>query len=321
MSPRIDGPRHAIVALANTQHLVISRAQATEHGFSYRRIRTAKLQGWLAEPMPGVLRLTTGPVTWEQRLMTVVLASGGHAVASHRSAARLLGLDGFDDPRNAIVELSVARTCRVDPSVPAVVHHVTPMDPCDLTTVRGIPCTGFGRTLSDLGSVVREPRVLRRALTSARRRGIDLDVLRSDAKRLHRPGQAGTGALLRQLDTIPYEGVVPATWFEELLLMCVEAPGMPPIELQHRIVGLDGRIVARPDIAFPSVKLGLEAHSRRFHFGPDAEAHDEDRDLLCAEVGWELMYLGWYATKQPAEVLQRVRAVIRARQELFRASA
>ena len=50
------------------------------------------------------------------------------------------------------------------------------------------------------------------------------------------------------------------------------------------------------------MRLGLEAHSRRFHFGPDAERHDEDRDIAAARCGWELLYLGWYATNCPAEV-------------------
>ena len=56
--------------------------------------------------------------------------------------------------------------------------------------VDGIPCTTLRRTMCDLGSVV--PRKLvRRALTSARRCGVDLAALRDDAIRLHRPHQCG----------------------------------------------------------------------------------------------------------------------------------
>ena len=61
------------------------------------------------------------------------------------------------------------------------------------------------------------------------------------------------------------------------------------------------------------LKLGLEAHSRRFHFGPVAEPLDEDRDIDAATCGWELLYLGWDATKRPADVLRRVEEVVRAR--------
>ena len=45
-----------------------------------------------------------------------------------------------------------------------------------------------------------------------------------------------------------------------------------------------GRIVARTDVGIPSVRLGLEAHSRRFHFGPDAEPLDEQRDMRGGHV-------------------------------------
>jgi len=119
--------------------------------------------------------------------------------------------------------------------------------------------------------------------------------------------------LLRLLDTIPWEGRLPASWFEELLALCLDDPTLPEMVLQHPIRDMCGRIVARADIAFPSVRLGLEAHSREFHFGPDAEAVDEDRDIAASLCGWELTYLGWYATKRPAEVLAVVRKLVRVR--------
>lgn len=317
MDRRIDIARHDLLALAARQHRVVTRRQARSVGFSAKRVATARRSGWLSEPIPGVLNVTGAPVTWEQRLMSVILAAGGHAVASHRSAARLLGLDGFDTSRNAALEVSVSRSFRLAPGVAAVVHHVTPMEPCDITTVSGIPCGTVPRCLADLGSVVASMQV-RRALTSARRDGLDLGLTRSVVERLHRPGQRGTGVLLRLLDAIPWEGQLPATWFEELLALCLEDPSLPPMELQYEIRDGRGGFVARPDIAFPSVQLGLEAHSRRFHFGPDNECRDEDRDLRAAAVGWELIYLGWYATRRPAEVLALVKQAIGARRRLMK---
>jgi hypothetical protein len=63
------------------------------------------------------------------------------------------------------------------------------MDSCDLTVVDGIPCTTLRRTLCDLGSVV-PPKLVRRALTCARRRGIDLATLYDDAVRYPTPNDA-----------------------------------------------------------------------------------------------------------------------------------
>jgi hypothetical protein len=307
-----DTARRAVAELAASQHRAFTRKQAAAVGFDYRRVATGLRAGWLREPLPGVLVLTEGPATWHQRLMSVVLAAGSHGYASHRSAARLHRLDGFDNPRNATVEVTVQRAFRLDPCVAAVTHHVRPLDDFDLTTIDGTPCTDLKRTLCDLGSVVGY-RQVRRALTSARRRGIDLWQLRDSAQRLHRPHQAGTGTLMRVLASVPWEGRLPQTWFEELLSLCIRDPTLPPMAFQHEIVDRSGRVVARPDIAFPSVRLGLEAHSRRFHFGPDVEPLDEDRDLAAARCGWELLYLGWYATRRPAEVLANVKAVIEQR--------
>lgn len=90
-------------------------------------------------------------------------------------------------------------------------------------------------------------------------------------------------------------------------------PTLPAMEFQFPIRNGSGQIVARPDIAFPSVRLGLEAHSREFHFDADAQALDEDRDIAAGLCGWELTYLGWYATKRPAAVLRVVKDLIAVR--------
>jgi hypothetical protein len=107
--------------------------------------------------------------------------------------------------------------------------------------------------------------------------------------------------LLAQLATIPHEAQVPDSWLEELLALCLADPELGPVVPQYRIRRPDGSVVAKTDIGLPDVKLGLEGHSRRFHFGPDVEPLDEQRDLAVATCGWELQYLGWYAAQRPAE--------------------
>jgi len=137
-----------------------------------------------------------------------------------------------------------------------VSHHVTPLDPADMTVVDGIAW---------------------------------------------------------QLDAIPHEGQVPESWLEELLAACVADPALPPVIPQYEIRDASGVLVARTDLGIPAVRLGLEGHSRQFHFGPLQEPLDEQRDLRVAACGWELLYLGWYAAQHPELVARRVREVVRAR--------
>lgn len=234
-------------------------------------------------------------------------------MASHRAAAYAHRLDGFDRQPAPEVSVSANHRLRLPAELGVVVHHVASIPADDIVTIDGIPTTGLARTLADLGSVVTEP-LIRRALTDARRRRTSLRWVRSTAERLHRPGQTGTGTLLRLLDAIPFEGRVADSWFEELVAACLADHDLPPVIRQHPIIDSTGRCVARADLAIPSVRLGLEAHSRRFHFGPDAEPLDEQRDMAAAACGWELLYLGWYATKRPAEVLAIVKQVVARRQ-------
>jgi hypothetical protein len=285
------------------RHGAFSRRTAAMVGVSAKAIRVRLASGVLAEPVPGVLVLTAMPATWEQQLAVATLATRGSA-ASHRSAARLHRLDGFEID---VVEVSVPSD-RTRATSAGIVHRTASLDPCDLVMVDGLPATTVARTLADLGSVVPRRLVLK-ALDSARRAGVSTGWCPQTAERLHRPGQAGTGLLLGLLDE-PDGGQAPESWLERLVEELLAVPRLPPLVRQYVVRDENGRFVARVDLAIPSIRLAVEAHSRRFHFGHGPERADEDRDLRLAACGWEVLYLGHQHTKRPAEVVPLVLAAV-----------
>jgi len=274
-------------------------------------IRARKAAGVLGEPYVGVLEVGPPTNSWHTDLMAAVLAAGLGAVVSHRAAAGLHGLDGFDEQ---IVELSV--TDDRQPRLPeAEVHRVAALEHCDCFAIDEIPVTGLARTLADLGSCV-APDGVEQALDDVRRAGTSLRWLRQTAERLHRPGQAGIGVLLGLLHRVRPEQRVRDSWFEALVERCISSPLLPDLVRQHEVYADDGSPIGILDLASPRRRLGIEAHSRKHHYG-SPEAFDEDRDLKLATVSWEVRYVGWQGTRRPAELLGIVEAVARERTKLF----
>jgi len=301
-----------IADLFAAQHGLVTTRQARERGLSRASVARRVASGQLDRPAPGVLRLRAVPPSFEQTLLSAVLSTDGRAVASHRAAAALHRLDGCPP---GVVEVSVDRRHRID--LPAViVHHVLALPDADLVVLDGVPATGLARTLSDLGSVTSRDRV-ERALDDARRRGVSLRWVQETADRLHRPGQGGTGVLLRLLGEARDEPAVRGSWFEKLVERCLRAPDLPPLTRQHPVRDADGRLAGILDLAFPTLRLGVEAHSRQFHFGRGAEHADEDRDHRLARCGWEVLYVGWQGARRPAEVLALVRETAAHRRGLL----
>lgn len=126
------------------QHGVVSRAQALADGMTRGqmkyRVRTGE---WVTEAS-GVYRHAAIRPTALSRLLAVCLAH--NALASHRSAAALHGVDGYTLDRVEIVVPS-RRSLSVDG---VTVHESTQMRLAGLTERRGVPCTGLSRTLLDL---------------------------------------------------------------------------------------------------------------------------------------------------------------------------
>jgi predicted transcriptional regulator of viral defense system len=111
--------------LAATQHGVVSAAQCRELGVTHSTVdRRVSAGAWIREG-PGVYRMAGAPRTWHGRVMAAVLAAGPDALASHRTAAHLWGLDGFQAPGR--VDVTVPRHAR-PPRRSGVIVHETVAD-------------------------------------------------------------------------------------------------------------------------------------------------------------------------------------------------
>jgi len=184
--------------------------------------------------------------------------------------------------------------------------------PGDIVVVDHIPCAGLARTVCDLSAHGRVPMV--RAFDHLQRRGFSPRWVEQTATRLHVPGRAGIPAALaearRRLDGPEVHG----SWFERLVDECLASPKLPGLVRQHVIRDSDGQFIGRVDLAVPWVRLAIEAHSREFHAGPDAELVDERRESLAKLEGWEFEYVGWYhATRTPSQVREYLERLVERR--------
>ena len=70
------------------------------------------------------------------------------------------------------------------------------------------------------------------------------------------------------------------------------------------------------DLAYPHIKLGIEAHSIKWHMGQARWQYDITRDRRLKGIGWTLLYYSWddlhLRADEIAEEIARVRASLEA---------
>jgi len=230
----------------------------------------------------GVYRLRGAPRTWEQRVMALTLAAGPAAAASHRSAAALLGVPGFE--RRGVPEVTTPRHRRHrDPST--IVHRWRFFPDSHLTVVDGIVTTRVARTLVDLAGVLHPGRT-ERAVDCCLGGGIvSLESLRSTFGELAGRGRRGTAVMRAILDARPPQYVAPESELEIRFLELVRAAGLPDPARQLDTGDADGWI-GRVDFAYPACGLLIELDGRANHSARLDRDADARRDARLREGGW-----------------------------------
>jgi very-short-patch-repair endonuclease len=88
------------------------------------------------------------------------------------------------------------------------------------------------------------------------------------------------------------------------------------IQVEHAV---DHQVLARGrrfylDFAYPHLKIGIEAHSIRWHMGTEKVKEDMARHRSLVMDGWLMLYYSWDdATPRRAEVEQEIRDAIAMR--------
>lgn len=274
-----------MLAVAGTQHGVLTSAQARAAGASAGQVARLVQAGAIDRPDVGVLRIAGSPRTWEQDLQIALLRVGDDGAASHGSAARLWQIEGFDRAR---VEVVVPQGHRRRPRVGRV-HVVRALDPVDVTRRHGRRVTTPERTLVDVTGRVDEPTtevalddLLRRRLTTTER-------VHDTATRLARKGRAGPRALLDLLEARASVDGLTDTGFETRLLRILRLAGLPTPTAQFVLRDAGGRVVARFDAAYVDVKVGIEADSERWHMDRRRFVADRTRRAVAESMGWRVL--------------------------------
>lgn len=285
----------ALAALKAKQFGVFRADQAAAQGLSDDALHRAVQAGRLTRDLPRIYRDPSVPRSWEQQLMAAQLWAGDAAV-SHRSAAALHGLWGFEP---GPIELT-APIARRQPK--GITLHRGLLTGADVSSVGPFRAASPTRTLIDLAAVVGEEAV-EIALDSALRKGMtSLRYITSRVEARGTSGRKGNGALARLLAMRAQHPAGLESPLETKFLRLVRVGKLPPPQAGFEIGAY------RVDFAYPAAKLGIELEGHEYHSGKIPWLHDVDRRNFFSDLGWVILYFTWLAvTKDPHGVLQSIR--------------
>jgi hypothetical protein len=126
----------AVAYVFRKQFGVVSLGQALACGYSSFAVRRRVSTGRWTRLHAGNLASREWPRTWLQTVMAACLWAGKGTAASHRTAAALLGLDGFDE---GPIEISGPRRLE---SETVRCHRVQALFPGEVVLIRRHTCYG-----------------------------------------------------------------------------------------------------------------------------------------------------------------------------------
>lgn len=293
-SPRVD-TEQAIMTLAAQQHGIVTRTQLLRAGVAPdaidRRVRAKRLRA-LHRGVYGA-----GPLrAAHEREMAAVLACGGGALVSHRSAARLWGLlaDGGD---TAPVDVIVAKGDQG--RRPGIrFHRIRTLRADEAAEYDGIAITTPARTLHDLASAATR-RELERALAQAFDR--DLTDRGAILSLLDRHVRHRGAARLRGLVAGDAQPALTRSEAEERFLELVRKARLPAARSNARVGGYE------VDFYWREQRFIVEIDGFAFHSSAARFESDRRRDAVLAAAGVRVIRVTWrQLATEPEAVLARV---------------
>ena len=296
---------------AASQSGLITRQELLKIGFTEHQIRNRVNSGRLVALHRSVYLVAGAPLNDAVWLKAATLTTGG--IASHRSAAHLLGLIDFGPSRP---ELTIGATA--NNRGPFITHRSSDLLSRDTSTVTGVLTTNATRTLVDLGSVVHADMLeaaLERALLK-RTTTVDRLIRRFfELARHGRPGIAALRSLLVDRDPT----LAPAeSDLETLLFKILREAGVPAPVRQHEVVVAGQTFFL--DAAYPELMIFMEGDGFGVHSQRDPFEIDRSRQNLLVLARWLPLRFTWRRLcRTPRGVVNEVREARILRERRFSA--
>jgi very-short-patch-repair endonuclease len=273
-----------LVALAERQHGVVTRAQLLEIGLTDHAIGRRVEDGRLHRVHQGVYAVGRPTLTLKGRFIAAVLSCGSGAALSHIAAAILWGLLPERGPR---IDVTVPRGGQRRRRGIVIVHR-SALPETDITTKDGIPVTTPARTLLDLADFLPR-RQLERALDEAAYLRLDLSALQP------RPGRRGSGLLACVLARHRPGSTRTRSELEERMLSLCTRFRLPTPEVNAAI---EGYVV---DFVWPEARLLVETDGWKAHGTRSAFERDRRRDAELLAAGWRVLRVSYERLEREPE--------------------
>ena len=297
-----DKHSQALSALASKQHGLVTHAQALSAGLNRMALSRLMRSGTWEQVRPRVFRKAAKSQTEEQALFAVCLWLGPSAVVSHRSAARLLGLD----LKKGDLEITTQPRFKAD-AKGVIVHRSKLLTERDRRTIRGIPVTTGARTIIDLAGQFDDEELAILVEDAWRREIVAPDWvaqrLKELGKQVRRPALAEILADCRTRE-LPMESAL-----EVRLWRLLKRHDLKPIP--HYEFRDDFGQPAHVDFAFPDHGLAIECDGFETHGTREAFENDRLRSARLVSIGWRVMMLTWrQVTEEPDTVIALIRQAL-----------
>ncbi len=242
MSSSIDAQ---VLGIFRSQAGVITAAQAIAQGFTPRQIRYRLQRGRWSKIRRGVYRHA---LFEESDLMWMhAIAATGSGFASHRYAAKLHGLEPYD---NAKPEFTVERGSLQHLPKTIRVHESTQTETAEVETIDGLPVSGVERTIMDLAATEHRQWPVLAAMDSAiRLKKTDRSQLNNCLEIHARRGRDGTVKFRSALAELAQSESTPIGHASRRAAAILTAGGIISPSFEDQVF-VGGEFVAQADLAW-----------------------------------------------------------------------
>lgn len=285
---------------AAARHGIVTVDDLTGAGISPAQVDRWIASGRLRLLGRGTYRVGGAPATYEGEILAAILVLPVETWASHRCAAWLWELPGFE--ARQLIELT--RTVRLSVRRHGVRMHRSTLVPAHHVTVRrGIPTTTISRTIFDLARTVPSAHLER--VIEAALRGPSCSIT-SLYRVFHDLGGRGRPGSARMRECLEWRGerYVPT---ESELDLVGRAVLREVVELEHQVEVSDERgYIRRVDALHRASGLVVEWDGDAFHSTPQQRRLDREQDARLRALGLEVVRFGWTDVRSGDPVRSRV---------------